>query len=58
MFGKILYYDKKTIDEYTSLIEGNKKVCIESYDVSNDKGVKADLRLIPADSKASKSYTA
>lgn len=58
MFGKILYYDKKTIDEYTSLIEGNKKVCIESYDVSNDKGVKADLRLISADSKASKSYTA
>lgn len=58
MFGKILYYDKKTVDEYMSIIDGNKIVNVESYDVSNDKGIKADLKVISADSKASKSYTA
>ena len=45
MFGKILYYDKKTVDEYMSIIDGNKIVNVESYDVSNDKGIKADLKV-------------
>lgn len=58
MFGKILYYDKKAIDEYMSIITGNKIVNIESYDISNDKGIKTDLKVISADAKASKSYTA
>lgn len=58
MFGKIIYYDKKTVDEYTALINGKRNVQVEEYDVANDKGMKADLKILEADAKASKSYKA
>jgi hypothetical protein len=29
MFGKVLYYDKKTVDEYTALINGKRIVQVE-----------------------------
>ena len=58
MFGKIIYYDKKTIAEYKSIINGKPNLEIEEYDVSNDRGINADLKLVSADVKASKSYKA
>ena len=58
MFGKIMYYDKKTIEEYKSLIKGQRQLEIEEYEVSNDKGASIDLRAISADAKANKKYTA
>ena len=58
MFGKIIYYDKKTMAEYKSIINGKPYLEIEEYDVSNDRGINADLKLVSADVKASKSYKA
>ena len=58
MFGKIIYYDKKTIAEYKSIINGKPNLEIEEYDISNDRGINADLKLVSADVKASKSYKA
>ena len=37
MFGKIIYYDKKAVAEYKSVISGKPNLEIEEYDVSNDK---------------------
>ena len=54
MFGKIMYYDKITIDEYKSIIKGQRQLEVEEYEVSNDKGAAIDLRAITADAKASK----
>lgn len=58
MFGKMMYYDKKTIDEYKAIIRGQKLFEVKEYEVSNDKGVGLDLKAISADSKASKKYVA
>ena len=58
VFGKIIYYDKKTIDEYKSIIKGQRQLEVEEYEVSNDKGATVDLRAISADAKASKKYVA
>jgi hypothetical protein len=58
MFGKIMYYDKKTIDEYKALIKGQRHLEIEEYEVSNDKGAGFDLKAVSVDTKASKKYTA
>ncbi len=58
MFGKIIYYDKKAVAEYKTVISGKPNLEIEEYDVSNDKGIIADLKLVSADVKASKSYKA
>lgn len=58
MFGKILYYDQKAIDEYKSIVTGKKNVTVEEYEVSNDKGIKVDLKAIEADARAGKSYKA
>lgn len=58
MFGKIIYYDKKTVAEYKSIISGKPNLEIEEYDVSNDKGINADLKIVSADVKATKSYKA
>ena len=58
MFGEIVYYDKNKIDEYKSIITGKKNVEISEYQVSNDKGMNLDLKVIGADAKANKTYTA
>ena len=42
MFGKIMYYDKTTIDEYKAIIKGQKNLKVEEYEVSNDKGASVD----------------
>lgn len=53
-----MYYDKKTIDEYKSIIRGQRQLEVEQYEVSNDRGAAIDLRAISADTKASKKYIA
>ena len=58
MFGKIIYYDKKTIDEYKSIIKGKKQYDVEEVEIANDKGVGIDLKGISADAKAHKKYNA
>ena len=58
MFGRMMYYDKKTVDEYKSIIKGQRHVQVEEYEVSNDKGVSVDLKAVSADTKASKKYVA
>jgi len=58
MFGKMMYYDKKTIDEYKSIIKGERQLQIEEYEVSNDKGANVDLKAVSAGAKANKKYVA
>lgn len=58
MFGNVVYYDKKKIDEYKAVIKGQKNLEVEEYEVSNDKGVQVDLKAFGADAKASKTYKA
>lgn len=58
MFGKAMYYDKKTIDEYKAIIKGERQLEIEAYEVTNDKGAGIDIKAISADAKSSKKYTA
>ena len=43
MFGNVVYYDKKKIDEYRSVIKGQRNLEVEEYEVSNDKGIQVDL---------------
>lgn len=58
MFGNVIYYDKKQINEYRSVIKGQKNLEIDEYQVSNDKGFQFDFKAIGADAKASKTYIA
>lgn len=58
MFGRMMYYDKKTVDEYKSIIKGQRHLQVEEYEVSNDKGASLDLKALSADAKASKKYVA
>lgn len=58
MFGRALYFDKKTIDEYSAIISGQRHLEIDEYKISNGKGVAADFKFASADLNASKEYTA
>lgn len=58
MFGKIVYYDKKTIDEYKTIINGKPNLEIGEYDITSNKEVNADLKLLGGDVKGTKSYKA
>lgn len=58
MFGKLIYYDKKTINEYKSLITGKKQVQVSEYEVARGKGIGLDFSAIKADVSADKKYTA
>lgn len=58
MFGNVIYFDKRKIDEYKAVIKGQKNVEVDEYEVSNDKGLQFGLKAFGGDLKASKSYTA
>ena len=58
MFGKIVYFDKKTIEDYKALIKGKRQYEISEYEVYDDKGAGIDLKAVTADAKASKKYKA
>ena len=36
MFGNVVYYDKIKIDEYRSVIKGQKNLDVEVYEILND----------------------
>lgn len=56
VFGKIIYYDKGTINDYKAIINGRRNVSVEEYAVTNDKGANGGLSFLKADVKATKSY--
>lgn len=58
MFGNVVYYDKKKIDEYRAVVKGQRNLQIDEYEVSNDKGIQIDLKALGADAKANKTYKA
>ena len=58
MFGKIIYFDKGTIDEYTSIIKGEKPLEVDEYEISKGKGIALDWKAISADATADKKYIA
>ena len=58
MFGKMIYFDKGTVDEYTSVIKGEKQLEISEYEISKGKGLALDLKAISADASADKKYIA
>lgn len=58
MFGKIIYYDKSAVSEYKTIISGKPNLEISEYSISNGKGINADFKVLGADAKSTKSYTA
>lgn len=58
MFGKIIYFDKDTINEYTSIIKGEKPLEVEEYEISRGKGIALDWKAISVDATADKKYIA
>ena len=58
MFGNVLYYDKKKLNEYQSIIKGKRNLEINEYDITNDKGAKVDLKAFGIDINAIKAYKA
>ncbi len=58
MFGKILYYDKKTVDEYIDIIKGKKQINPNEIEVSKKVGVGLGLSSANAEASTGKKYTA
>ncbi|MDR3541969.1 MAG: hypothetical protein P4L69_13520 [Desulfosporosinus sp.] len=58
MFGNLLYYDTKKINDYKAIIRGSRNVKIEKMDISNDKGANIHLPIAGGEIKATKSYEA
>ena len=58
VFGNVVYYDKKKIDEYRAVVKGQRNLQIDEYEVSNDRGIQIDLKAFGADAKANKTYKA
>lgn len=58
MFGKVIYYDKATVNDYKAIIKGKPAVEITEYNISNDKEAGVDFKFLSAGGTASKAYTA
>ena len=58
MFGNIIYYDKKKIDEYKAIMNGQRNLEVTEYEVVSDKGMQVGLKALGFDGKASKTYKA
>lgn len=58
MFGRLIYYDKNRISEYTSLVTGKKSMNITGVELKKDKGVGINLPVLNGDANSSTSYTA
>ena len=58
MFGNVVYYDRKKMDEYKSIIKGQRNLEIDEYEITNDKGAKLDLKAVGLDINATKAYKA
>lgn len=58
MFGKVIYFDKDKINEYKSVVLGEKNCVITEVSVANDKGVGLNFSVASGNVKASKNYNA
>jgi len=58
MFGKVIYIDKKKLNEYIAMSTGKNVAVIASMQVTNDKEVGVDIPVLSAGMKGSKSYEA
>lgn len=58
MFGNVIYYDRKKINEYTALIRGQSNLQIDELEVVNDKGAQFDFKVVGADVNSNKTYKA
>ena len=58
MFGKVIYFDDEKINEYKSVLIGEKNVKINQINVSDDKGIGVNIPIANGSVKASKSYSA
>ncbi|MDF2590149.1 MAG: hypothetical protein K0R00_3115 [Herbinix sp.] len=58
MFGSVIYFDKRKIDEFIAIINKQKSLLFNEVEVTNDKGLNVNLKMVSADAKATKSYTA
>lgn len=58
MFGKVLYFDNKKVNEYTAIITREKVLKIDKIEVSQDKGGTVKIPIASGNAKTSKSYEA
>ena len=56
MFGKVLYFDRKKINDYTAIITGEKVVKVDKIRISQEKGAGLKIPIVSGDAKASKEY--
>ncbi len=56
MFCKLIYYDREKINDYTAILTGKQTSEIDEYEISNDKGINANIKLLGADSSTTKKY--
>ncbi len=56
MFGKLIYYDREKINDYTAILIGEQTSKVDEYEISNDKGINANMKLLGADSSTIKKY--
>ncbi len=54
MFGKLIYYDREKINDYTAILTGEQTSKIDEYEISNDKAINANIKLLGADSSTTK----
>ena len=58
MFGNIIYFDKKKVNDYMSIITGKKSVNITALEVKNEKGLGINFPMFTGDANKITSYTA
>lgn len=58
MFGKVIYYDNDRIDEFVSLITGEKRVSVREIVHSSEKGGSIDIKVAGGSAKENFSYSA
>ena len=58
MFGKVLYIDKKKLNDYMSIATGKNVATINSMQITNDKEIGVDISVLAAGIKGTKTYEA
>lgn len=58
MFGKVVYYDQKTVEEYRAFITGNKTLDIDTVEMSKKKNVGINAQLLSLGGSSDKNYAA
>lgn len=58
MFGSVVYFDKRKINDFIAIINKQKSLSFSEVDITNDRGLNVNLKMLSADAKATKSYTA